>query len=86
MAIDAAQVVPAWRGPSAIVTCIPQRKVGQKRSGGMGIMADTGSLDRLTAQDLLIMLWPADLGWPKDTGALADLDPIGADRRPATLR
>lgn len=52
----------------------------------MGVMADTGSLDRLTAQDLLIMLWPADLGWPKDTGALADLDPIGADRRPATVR
>ena len=52
----------------------------------MGIMADTGSLDRLTAQDLLIMLWPAELGWPKDTGALAVRDPIGADRRPATLR
>jgi hypothetical protein len=52
----------------------------------MGIMADTGSLDRLTAQDLLIMLGPAELGWPKDTGALAIRDPIGADRRPATLR
>jgi hypothetical protein len=44
-----------------------------------------GSLQRLTARDLL-MLWPADRGWPKDTGALAILDPIGADRRPATLR
>jgi hypothetical protein len=49
-------------------------------------MADTGSLDRLTAQDLLIMLWPADLGWPKDTGGLAIRDPTGADRRSATLR
>ena len=49
-------------------------------------MADTGSLDRLTAQDLLIMLWPAELSWPKDTGPLAIRDPIGADRRPARLR
>jgi hypothetical protein len=49
-------------------------------------MAETGSLQRLTAQDLLIMLWPADLGWPKDIGGLTILDPTGADRRPATLR
>ena len=52
----------------------------------MGVMADTGSLDRLTAQDLLIMLWPAELGWPKDTGALAIRDPIGAEGRLATVR
>jgi hypothetical protein len=51
----------------------------------MGVMADTGSLDRLTVRDLL-MLWPDDLGWPKDTGALAILDPIAADRRLATVR
>jgi hypothetical protein len=49
-------------------------------------MAKTRPLERLTAQDLLIMLWPADLGWPKDTGALAIRDPIGADRRLATVR
>jgi hypothetical protein len=32
------------------------------------------------------MLWPADLGWPEDIGAFAIRDPIGADRRPETLR
>jgi hypothetical protein len=49
-------------------------------------MADTGSLDRLTAQDLLIMLWPADLGWPKDTGGLAIRDPPDPPPPPPTLR
>ena len=64
----------------------PPEESGSEEKWEMGIMADTGSLDRLTAQDLVIMLWPAELGWPKDTGALAIRDPIGADRRPATLR
>jgi diacylglycerol O-acyltransferase len=36
-------------------------------------MAETRPLERLTAQDLL-MLWPDDLGWPGDIGALAILD------------
>jgi len=36
-------------------------------------MAETRLLDRLTAQDLL-MLWPDDFGWPEDIGALAILD------------
>jgi hypothetical protein len=48
-------------------------------------MADPGSLDRLTVRDLL-MLWPADLGWPGDVGALAIRDPIGAEGRLATVR
>jgi diacylglycerol O-acyltransferase len=30
-------------------------------------------MDRLTAQDLM-NLWPDDLGWPMDIGALAVLD------------
>src|SRR5215212_7027894 len=30
-------------------------------------------MDRLTAQDLA-MLWPDDLGWPQDIGALTVLD------------
>jgi hypothetical protein len=49
-------------------------------------MTKTRPLERLTAQDLLIMLWPADLGWPGDIGALAIGDPIGTDRRLATVR
>jgi diacylglycerol O-acyltransferase / wax synthase len=36
-------------------------------------MGETRPLERLTAQDLL-MLWPDDLGWPGDIGALAILD------------
>src|SRR6266498_6164704 len=36
-------------------------------------MAETRRLDRLTAQDLL-MVWPDDFGWPEDIGALAILD------------
>jgi diacylglycerol O-acyltransferase len=36
-------------------------------------MAETRPLERLTAQDLL-MLWPDDLGWPEDIGAVAILD------------
>jgi hypothetical protein len=36
-------------------------------------MAETRLLERLTAQDLL-MLWPDDFGWPEDIGALAILD------------
>ena len=49
-------------------------------------MASTHPLERLTARDLLIMLWPADLGWPGDAGALAIRDPIGAEGRLATVR
>jgi hypothetical protein len=30
-------------------------------------------MDRLSANDLM-MLWPEDLGWPQDIGALAILD------------
>ncbi len=48
-------------------------------------MAKTGPLERLTAREFL-MLWPDDLGWPEDIGALAVLGPIGADRRLATVR
>jgi hypothetical protein len=40
----------------------------------------------LTARDLLIMRWPADLDWPKDVDAFAVPDPIGAEGRPATVR
>jgi len=36
-------------------------------------MAEPRRLDRLTAQDL-IMLWPDELGWSQDIGALAILD------------
>jgi diacylglycerol O-acyltransferase / wax synthase len=36
-------------------------------------MAQTRTLERLTAADLL-MLWPDDLGWPEDIGAMAILD------------
>jgi hypothetical protein len=36
-------------------------------------MAEPRRIDRLTAQDLL-MLWPDELGWPEDIGALAILD------------
>jgi diacylglycerol O-acyltransferase / wax synthase len=36
-------------------------------------MAETRTLERLTAPDLL-MLWPDDLGWPEDIGAIATLD------------
>jgi WS/DGAT/MGAT family acyltransferase len=36
-------------------------------------MAETRPLERLTAADLL-MLWPDDLGWPEDIGAIAILD------------
>jgi WS/DGAT/MGAT family acyltransferase len=36
-------------------------------------MAETRPLERLTAPDLL-MLWPDDLGWPEDIGAIATLD------------
>jgi diacylglycerol O-acyltransferase / wax synthase len=36
-------------------------------------MAETRLLERLTAQDLL-MVWPDDFGWPEDIGALAILD------------
>jgi diacylglycerol O-acyltransferase len=36
-------------------------------------MAEPRRMDRLTAQDLL-MLWPDELGWPEDIGALAILD------------
>src|SRR6266540_7202384 len=36
-------------------------------------MAETRLLERLTAQDLL-MLWPDELGWPEDIGAIAILD------------
>src|SRR5215211_6950567 len=36
-------------------------------------MAKTRPMERLTAQDLL-MLWADDFGWPQDIGALAILD------------
>jgi WS/DGAT/MGAT family acyltransferase len=36
-------------------------------------MAEPRRMDRLTAQDLL-MLWPDEFGWPDDIGALAILD------------
>jgi hypothetical protein len=49
-------------------------------------MASTCPLEPLTVQDLLILLWPVDLGWPEDIGALAIGDPIGADHRLATVR
>ena len=39
-------------------------------------MAGTRLMERLNAQDLL-MLWPDDLGWPEDIGALAVLDGTG---------
>ena len=86
IAIDAAQVVPAWRGLSALVTCIPRGEWVRSEVEGMGVMATTGPLQRLTAQDLLIMLRPADLDWPKDVGAFAVPDPIGAEGRLATVR
>jgi len=52
----------------------------------MGVMASTHPLERLIVRDLPIMLWPADLGWPGDVGALAIRDPIGAEGRLATVR
>src|SRR6266540_5938566 len=36
-------------------------------------MGETRHLERLAASDLL-MLWPDDLGWPEDIGAIAILD------------
>ena len=36
-------------------------------------MAKTRPMERLTAQDLL-MLWPDDFGWPEDIGVIAILD------------
>jgi hypothetical protein len=36
-------------------------------------------VDRLTAQDMS-MLWPDDLGWPQDIGAVGVLDSGGFGR------
>jgi diacylglycerol O-acyltransferase len=48
-------------------------------------MAEPRRMDRLTAQDLL-MLWPDELGWPEDIGALAILDGTGLLDRDGRVR
>jgi diacylglycerol O-acyltransferase / wax synthase len=48
-------------------------------------MAEPRRIDRLTAQDLL-MLWPDELGWPEDIGALAILDGTGLLDRDGGVR
>ncbi len=47
-------------------------------------MTQTGSLERLTASDLFLLLWD-DYGWSTDIGGLAVLDgrcPNGEPHRP----
>jgi len=65
-----------------LTTADRARHVGRGGRGCGGHPAKPGprqakcALDRLTGQDL-ITLWPDDVGWPQDVGALAILDGTG---------